>query len=75
MLVTVEKKHSPKQIEIPDYQFWLFENDATLMKAFHKIPNSSKKIWIKDIVAIKNEDTKGDRINKILDFLSANYSG
>lgn len=73
--ITVEKDDSPKSVKVPDYLQWLLENEPEMMKAFGKMPNSSKKFWVEGIEEVKNEDTKVERINKLFDYLKENYSG
>lgn len=72
--IVIEKNDSPKTVHLPDYLQWLLENDPQMMKYFEKLPYSAKKFWIEYIREPKSEDTKVDRINRLFEYLTENYS-
>jgi hypothetical protein len=69
ILVSLEKDENKRNVQIPDYLQWLFENDPEAGKAFQKLGYFYKNFWVASIEETKNEETKVERINKLFEFL------
>lgn len=75
VIIRVEKDDSPREVEIPEYLKWLFDDEPAMAKYFNKTPYSSKKFWIEYINEPKNDDIKVERINRLFEYLRQNYKG
>lgn len=67
--ICIEKDEKLPEIKVPEYLQWLLEDDPKMIKAFKKIPYSTKKFWMEYIDEPKTDDGKVKRINRFFEIL------